>query len=52
MWFSDQATQLAYATFNETLIPSVYLPQYGIPDTMYDQYSKLFGYRYSKVRHT
>lgn len=49
MWFSNKGTKLAYATFNETLVPSVYMPLYGIPDTMYDQYSKIFSYRYSKV---
>lgn len=49
MWFSNLGTKLAYATFNETLVPWVYLPQYGIPDTMYDQYSRINGYHYPKV---
>ncbi|VVC36524.1 Dipeptidylpeptidase IV, N-terminal domain,Peptidase S9, prolyl oligopeptidase, catalytic [Cinara cedri] len=49
MWFSGRGTKLAYATFNETLVPTVYLQYYGIPDTMYDQYSRLFNYHYPKV---
>lgn len=49
MWFSKQGTKLAYAAFNETLVPLVYLPQYGIPDTIYDQYSRILNYRYPKV---
>lgn len=49
MWFSKQGTKLAYATFNETKVPSVYLSQYGVPDTMYDQYSKILGLHYPKV---
>lgn len=49
MWFSNQGKNLAYATFNEKLVPTVYLPTYGIPDTMYDQYSRMFNYRYPKV---
>ncbi|KAE9529069.1 hypothetical protein AGLY_012023 [Aphis glycines] len=49
MWFSNTGKNLAYATFNEELVPTVYLPTYGIPDTMYDQYSKMFSYHYPKV---
>lgn len=49
MWFSNQGTKLAYAVFNEKLVPNVYLPMYGIPDTMYDQYSRIFSYHYPKV---
>ncbi|XP_016661848.1 venom dipeptidyl peptidase 4 isoform X1 [Acyrthosiphon pisum] len=49
MWFSNQGKYLAYATFNEKLVPTVYLPTYGIPDTMYDQYSRMFSYRYPKA---
>jgi len=51
MWFSTRGKSLAYATFNEKLVPKVYLQTYGIPDTMYDQYSKIFSYRYPKVLH-
>lgn len=49
MWFSNRGKNLAYATFNEKLVPTVYLPTYGIPDTMYDQYSKILSYHYPKV---
>ncbi|XP_060847595.1 venom dipeptidyl peptidase 4-like [Rhopalosiphum padi] len=49
MWFSKRGKNLAYATFNEELVPTVYLPTYGIPDTMYDQYSRTFSYHYPKV---
>jgi len=49
MWFSNQGKKLAYATFNEKLVPTVNLPTYGIPDTQYDQYSRIFSYRYPKV---
>lgn len=49
MWFSTRGKHLAYATFNEKLVPKVYLTKYGIPDTMYDQYSRIFRYRYPKV---
>lgn len=49
MWFSKQGTKLAYASFNETLVPMVYLSHYGIPSTMYDQYEEIHGYHYPKV---
>jgi len=49
MWFSTRGKYLAYATFNEKLVPMVYLSTYGVPDTMYDQYSRVFSYRYPKV---
>ncbi|XP_025191243.1 venom dipeptidyl peptidase 4-like isoform X2 [Melanaphis sacchari] len=49
MWFSNRGKNLAYATFNEKLVPLVYLPTYGIPDTMYDQYSRMYSYHYPKV---
>lgn len=51
MWFSAQGTKLAYAAFNETLVPTVSMQHYGIPETMYDQYSQAYDYHYPKVSH-
>lgn len=51
MWFSGRGTKLAYAAFNETLVPTVSMQHYGVPETMYDQYSKTFDYHYPKVSH-
>jgi hypothetical protein len=51
MWFSKQGTKLAYIKLNETLVPSIHLARYGIPDTMYDQYSRIHSYHYPKVWH-
>lgn len=52
MWFSTRGTKLAYAAFDESSVPLAYIPHYGIPDTMYDQYSTVFKYHYPKVLHT
>ncbi|XP_050530532.1 venom dipeptidyl peptidase 4-like isoform X2 [Daktulosphaira vitifoliae] len=49
VWLSPAGTNLVYASFNDTLVPKIKIPYYGIPDTLYDQYSHLISFHYPKV---
>ncbi|XP_050438092.1 venom dipeptidyl peptidase 4 isoform X2 [Adelges cooleyi] len=49
MWFSKGATMLAYASFNDTQIPIMQIPLYGIPGSLKYQYPSTFAIHYPKV---
>ncbi|XP_050439500.1 venom dipeptidyl peptidase 4-like [Adelges cooleyi] len=49
LWMSTSGSRLAYATFNDTLVKKMHIPMYGVPDTLFDQYSTIISYHYPKV---
>ncbi|VVC29748.1 Hypothetical protein CINCED_3A012805 [Cinara cedri] len=49
MWFSQKGSWIAYATFNDTLVPTMQLPYYGFPITMKYQYTSIISIHYPKV---
>lgn len=50
MWFSKQGGKIAYASFNDSLIPTMQIPLYGTPGNIKYQYTKIVGVHYPKVR--
>lgn len=50
MWFSKRGSKIAYASFNDSQIPTMQIPVYGIPGDLKYQYTKIVGVHYPKVR--
>lgn len=50
MWFSKLGNRLAYASFNDTLVPTMQMTLYGIPGNLKYQYPSIVGIHYPKVR--
>ncbi|XP_026313820.1 venom dipeptidyl peptidase 4-like [Hyposmocoma kahamanoa] len=48
MWFSADGTKLAYATFNDTEVRIMKVPHYGVPGSVYYQYTQHKEIRYPK----
>ncbi|RVE48668.1 hypothetical protein evm_006739, partial [Chilo suppressalis] len=48
MWFSADGAKLAYATFNDTEVRRMKVPQYGLPGSVYYQYTQHHEIRYPK----
>ncbi|XP_025425520.1 venom dipeptidyl peptidase 4-like isoform X2 [Sipha flava] len=49
MWFSKQGSYIAYASFNDTQVPTMQIPLYGVPGNLKYQYTKIVGVHYPKV---
>lgn len=50
MWFSELGNRLAYASFNDTLVPMMQMSLYGVPGNLKYQYPSVAGIHYPKVR--
>lgn len=50
MWFSKQGTRLAYASYNDSLVPTMQIPVYGTPGNLAYQYPNIVSIHYPKVR--
>ncbi|KAE9544117.1 hypothetical protein AGLY_001806 [Aphis glycines] len=49
MWFSKQGTRLAYASYNDSLVPTMQIPVYGTPGNLAYQYPNIVSVHYPKV---
>jgi len=48
-WFSKQGTRVAYAAFNDSLVPTMQIPVYGVPGNLAYQYPNTVNIHYPKV---
>ncbi|KAJ8724870.1 hypothetical protein PYW07_015828 [Mythimna separata] len=49
IWFSKDSSKIAYATFNDTEVRKMYVPHYGVPGSVDDQYTQHREIRYPKT---
>lgn len=49
IWFSKQGNQVAYASFNDSLVPTMQIPYYGAPGNLKYQYTSIISIHYPKV---
>lgn len=49
LWFSPDGKKLAYIRFDDTKVPIITIPVYGVPGALEFQYPKSIGFNYPKV---